>query len=77
MILRAALEAAPVFGEPWRIVQLPFQWSEDGNRDWEESVRELYRKGIGTVAFAHVADHQVRGESLVGQEREFAVRCSC
>jgi hypothetical protein len=24
-----------------------------------------------------VADHQVRGESLVGQEREFAVRCSC
>jgi hypothetical protein len=76
MILRAALEAAPVFGEPWRIVQLPFQWSEDGTRDWEESGRELYRKGLGTVA-AHVADHQVRGESLVGQEREFAVRCSC
>ena len=76
MILRAALEAAPLFGEPWRIVQLPFQWSEDGNRDWEESVRELYRKGVGTVA-AHVADHQVRGESLVGQEREFAVQCNC
>jgi hypothetical protein len=76
MILRAALEAAPVFGEPWRIVQLPFQWSEDGNRDWEESVRELYRKGVGTV-IAHVADHQARGESLVGQEKEFAVRCNC
>jgi hypothetical protein len=76
MILRAALEAAPLFGEPWRIAQLPFQWSEDGNRDWEERVRELYRKGLGTVE-AHVADHQARGESLVGREKEFAVRCNC
>ena len=68
MILRAALEVAPAFGEPWRIAQLPFQWSEDGNRDWEERVRELYRKGLVTVE-AHVADHQAKGESLVGQER--------
>jgi len=76
MILRAALDVAPHFGEPWRIAQLPFQWSEDGNRDWEERVRELYRKGLGTVV-AHVADHRARGESLVGQEKEFAVRCNC
>jgi hypothetical protein len=76
MILRAALEAAPAFGKPWRIAQLPFQWSEDGNRDWEERVRELYRKGLGTVE-AHVADHQAKGESLVGQEKEFAIRCNC
>jgi hypothetical protein len=75
-ILRAALEAAPLFAEPWRIVQLPFEWSEDGNRHWEESVRELYRKGVATVA-AHVADHQARGESLVGRENEFAIRCNC
>lgn len=54
-ILCAALEAAPLFREPWRIVQLPFQWSAEGSRDWEERVRELYRKGVGTVA-AHVAD---------------------
>jgi D-proline reductase (dithiol) PrdB len=75
-ILRAALEAAPLFGVPWRIVQLPFQWSQDGSRDWEESVRELYRKGLGTVA-AHVADHQTRGESLLDQEKEFTIRCNC
>src|SRR5690606_1404027 len=74
-ILRAALEAAPLFSEPWRIVTLPFQWSEDGSRDWEEGVRNLYRQGVGTVA-THVADHQARGESLVGQEKEFAIRCN-
>ena len=48
----------------------------DGDRDWEERVRELYRKGLGTVE-AHVADHQAKGESLVGQEKEFAIRCNC
>jgi hypothetical protein len=75
-ILRAALEAAPLFGEPWRIVQLPFQWSQDGSRDWEENVRELYRQGMGTVA-THVADHQACGESLLDQEKEFTIRCNC
>lgn len=75
-ILRAALRAAPLFDAPWRIVQLLFQWSEDGNRDWEESVRKLYQQGLATVA-AHVRDHQARGESLLDQEREFAIRCNC
>ena len=75
-ILRAALSAAPQFGGPWKMVELPFQWSSDGNRDWEERVRELYRRGVETVS-AHVADHKARGESLVGQEKEFAVRCHC
>jgi len=75
-ILRAALKAASVFDEPWRIVQLPFQWFKDGDRDWEESVKELYRKGLATVA-AHVGDHQVRGESLLDKENEFTIRCNC
>lgn len=75
-ILRAALAAAPLFDASWRIEHLPFQWSEDGGRDWEERVRELYRDGVGTVA-AHVADHQARGESLVDREQEFALRCNC
>lgn len=75
-ILRVALDAASQFGEPWKIVQLPFQWSADGNRDWEEVVKELYRPGVGTVA-AHVADHQARGESLLGRETEFTIRCNC
>ncbi len=75
-ILRAALSAAPSFGEPWKICQLPFQWSADGSRGWEAEVREIYRRGLGTVA-AHIADHQIHGESLVGREREFALRCNC
>jgi D-proline reductase (dithiol) PrdB len=75
-ILRAALEATPLFGEPWKIVHLPFQWSQDGSRDWEETVRELYRNGLETVA-AHVADHRARGESLLDHEKEFAIRCNC
>ena len=75
-ILRAALAAAPRFGERWEVTELPFQWAADGNRDWEEQVREVYRRQMETVA-AHTADHRARGESLVGREREFAVRCNC
>ena len=75
-ILRAALRAAPLFGEPWKILDLPFQWSADGNRAWEEEVREVYRKGLAIVS-AHTADHRARGESLVGQEQQFTLRCNC
>jgi D-proline reductase (dithiol) PrdB len=75
-ILRTALESVPHFGEQWRMVELPFQWSQDGNRDWEETVKDLYRRGLDTVT-AHVADHQKRGESLYNQEKEFVLRCNC
>ncbi|HLC27560.1 MAG TPA: hypothetical protein VJM80_12430 [bacterium] len=75
-ILRSALQMAPQFGEPWAIRQLPFQWSADGNRDWEEIVKDIYRKGLETVA-AHTADHKAKGESLVGREKEFEIRCNC
>ena len=75
-ILRAALAAAPSFREPWKICELPFQWSADGSRDWEAEVREIYRRGLATVS-AHIADHQARGESLAGREQEFALRCNC
>ena len=54
----------------------PFQWSEDGSRAWEEELRAIYRAELRTVR-AHVADHTTRGETLVGQEKEFAVRCNC
>jgi len=75
-ILGAALAAAPQFGEPWKIFELPFHWSADGNRGWEEEVREIYRRGLATVS-AHIADHQARGESLVGREQQFTLRCNC
>jgi len=75
-ILRAVLDQAPKFTDAWRIYELPFQWSEDGSRAWEEELKVIYRTGLRTVQ-AHVADHMARGESLVGQEKEFAVRCNC
>jgi hypothetical protein len=75
-ILRAALAAAPTFDSDWKIVELPFPWSADGSRQWEEEVRELYRRGLRTVS-RHVADHQAIGESLLDNEQEFTVRCQC
>jgi hypothetical protein len=75
-ILRSALELAPAFGDPWQIRQLPHQWSPDGSRAWEEEVRNLYRNAANIVA-AHTADHRARGESLLGKEREFSLRCYC
>ena len=34
---------------PWAIHELPFQWSPDGSRAWEEELQEVYRKGVRTV----------------------------
>src|SRR5687767_7408959 len=75
-ILRAALAAAPTFDAAWRICELPFQWSPDGGRQWEEDVKELYRRGLSTVA-RHVAEHRAVGESLLEQEQSFSLRCNC
>lgn len=75
-ILRAALERAPQFGEPWGILELPFQWARDGSREWEETVRELYRRGLNVVE-RHVADHRARGDSVQGREKELTIRCNC
>ncbi len=75
-ILRAALAAAPAFDSDWKMVELPFQWSLDGGRQWEEVVRELYRRGLSTVS-RHVADHRAKGESLLDKEKEFSLRCQC
>ena len=75
-ILKAVLQQAPKFGGVWSMYELPFQWSQDGSRDWEEELKEVYRRGLRTVE-AHVADHTSRGESLVGREKEFALRCKC
>ena len=75
-LLRAALAAAPSFGGPWRMEWLPVQWSADGSREWEETVREVYRRGVSVVQ-AHGAAHGAKGESLIGQERAFAIRCNC
>jgi D-proline reductase (dithiol) PrdB len=77
-ILRTALKLASGFdGQPWHIESLPFEWSQDGSRAWEEEVSELYRNGGLKIVLAHRESHHQRGESLVGREREFAIRCNC
>jgi D-proline reductase (dithiol) PrdB len=77
-ILRAALKLASDFdGQPWHIKRLLFQWSPDGSRAWEEEVSELYRNGGLKIVLEHRDAHHARGESLVGREREFAIRCNC
>jgi hypothetical protein len=56
---------------------LPFSWDPDGNRAGEAEVDALYREGGVAMVAARQAPHRTRGESLVGNERAFAVRCSC
>jgi len=41
----------------------------------EETVREVYRRRLATVD-AEVADHKARGESLLGREKDFTIRCN-
>ena len=77
-ILRSALRLAAEFdGQPWHIESLPFEWSADGSRAWEEEVSELYRNGGLKIVMEHRDEHHRQGESLVGHEREFAIRCNC
>lgn len=77
-ILRTALKLAPEFdGKPWHIKSLPFLWSPDGSRAWEEEVGDLYRRGGLKIVLAHQTAHHERGESLAGHEREFVIRCNC
>ena len=77
-ILRAALGAVQLFDpEHWQMSTLPFQWAEDGSRSWEDEIYRLYREGGITTVLAHQAAHRSQGESLVGREREFVIRCNC
>ncbi len=77
-ILKAALQFAPDFDpEHWEMKTLPFQWSADGSRAWEKEVDDLYRGGGIQIVVQHGRAHQAKGESLVGREREFSVKCNC
>jgi D-proline reductase (dithiol) PrdB len=76
--LRSALKLAPGFDpEQWETKTLPFQWSADGTRAWEKEVDGLYREGGIDIAVQHGKAHGTKGESLVGRESEFAVKCNC
>ncbi len=72
------MRLVPQFEEArWEIRTLPFQWSPDGSRAWEQEVDDLYRTGGIATVIAHRAQHKIRGDSLVGRERAFAVKCNC
>jgi len=76
-IIRAALQAgvaAPTAA--WTLPRLPFRWSPDGDRGWEDLVFDLYRLDNeirGTV----MANSSTHHQDLAGHEREFTIRCSC
>ncbi len=77
-ILRRTLQLAPEFDpQEWSMKSLPFQWDADGNRDWETVTEELYRSGGIKITDRHMAAHASVGESLLGNERAFAVKCNC
>ncbi len=73
-VLRAALELAPEFGEPWAPKFVPIPWSDDGDRSWEESVKNLYRNDEDSTMPAHQAQHRAIGDVLAGNEQSFAAR---
>jgi D-proline reductase (dithiol) PrdB len=77
-ILRRVFESAPAFDEKsWAMNVLPFQWSAGGDRGWEHTTDELYRNGGLAITARHMDAHALVGESLVGHERAFAVKCNC
>jgi D-proline reductase (dithiol) PrdB len=78
-ILRDALRLAPEFGEPWRIMELAYQFSPDGDRGWKEIVKDMYRKGEGAKTISAHSDNHTKGEGdlLLGREAQFSVRCNC
>ena len=77
-ILRQTLQLAPEFDpDNWAMKPLPFQWDADGNRDWERATEDLYRGGGIKITDRHMAAHANVGESLLGNERAFALKCNC
>jgi len=76
-IVRAALQAGvAATTTEWTLPRLPFRWSPDGDRGWEDLVLDLYRLDSrirGTV----VANRGTHEEDLAGHEQEFTIRCAC
>jgi D-proline reductase (dithiol) PrdB len=77
-IIRAAIETGTRATENtiWKLSELPFTWDAGANRDWEQLVVDIYRidNAIQGTVLANLAEHR---DNLVGQEREFAIRCAC
>jgi D-proline reductase (dithiol) PrdB len=77
-ILRATLEAGYAMeGAGWQIHDLPFEWAPDGNRDWEDEVREIYALTGKEIHRARVQEHIEQGETLAGSEDSLGISCAC
>lgn len=76
-ILRTVLNMVPEFREPWTIAPLPFQWSDDGSRDWVEVMNALFLGEGHDIVTYNVAQHRKYGDNLEGRERDFVMRCNC
>jgi D-proline reductase (dithiol) PrdB len=76
-IVQAALQAGvAATTTEWTLPRLPFRWSPDGDRGWEDLVVDLYRLDNeirGTV----VANRGTHQQDLAGNEHEFTIRCAC
>ncbi|MFE9127241.1 hypothetical protein ACFYOF_17770 [Streptomyces sp. NPDC007148] len=77
-IIRAALEAgsAMAYDAEWTLQRLPFQWSTDGDRNWEGLVTDLYRID-NEIRGSVKSNMSAHGDQLKGQEKEFTIRCAC
>ncbi|MDT7583194.1 MAG: hypothetical protein QOE32_744 [Pseudonocardiales bacterium] len=74
--IRATLRAGVAAETGWTLPRLPFRWSPDGDRGWEDLVVDLYRLDNeirGTV----VANRGTHEQDLAGHEHEFTIRCAC
>lgn len=76
-ILREAFRAVECFDGPWHVFQLPFQWTDDGSRTWEDDVRRIYYEQDRALHSERVAKHEATAEQLAGREDAFAIRCNC
>jgi D-proline reductase (dithiol) PrdB len=76
-ILRAVLEAGFDAPPDSALRRLPFQWDENGSRDWEGLVDDVYRVDNairGTVA-AHARDHEEA--TAAAPRNEQGISCWC
>ena len=70
-MLCAGFTLTPQFREPWCSVLLPIPWNAEGDRGWEEGVRNLYRNDDAGTMQTHQAGHRSRGDVLAGNELDF------
>jgi D-proline reductase (dithiol) PrdB len=75
-ILRDTLEIGVALDGPWRVTELPHQFSGD-DRSWEDDVRAIYAETGRAIHRARVAEHVANGETLVGNEKVLTIACAC